>query len=120
MDINENLFVEIVPMTGPHAPQPSPVGEANFDPGLIYKVLGMYNPSETSECYFILSNPQRQLWFISQRHVRAVGIIRTDELTLPKPGNSNGHGHGVKNGNGHANGSGHANGNGHAVLQRLK
>jgi len=44
----------------------------------------MYNPSETSECYFVLSNPERQIWFIPQRHLLAYRIIQSDELFLPK------------------------------------
>jgi hypothetical protein len=80
MDINERLYVEIRPMEGPHIPHPHPIDEGGFDPRCVYKVLGMYNPSETSECYFVLSNPQRQIWFIPQRHLRAFGLIESDEL----------------------------------------
>jgi hypothetical protein len=83
MDINERLFVEIHPMNSGQIPRPHPVEDAHFDPACIYKVLGMYNPSETSECYFVLANPQRQIWFIPQRHVLAYGLIDSDELFLP-------------------------------------
>jgi hypothetical protein len=84
MDINDRLYVEIHPMEGAHVPHPHPVDEGGFDPACVYKVLGMYNPSETSECYFVLSNPRRQIWFIPQRHLRAFGLIDSDELMLPR------------------------------------
>lgn len=35
-----------------------------------YRVLGVYNPAETGECWLILSNDRDELWYISQRHVR--------------------------------------------------
>ena len=44
----------------------------------------MYNPSETSECYFVLANPQRQIWFIPQRHLLAYRLIDSDEFFLLK------------------------------------
>ena len=84
MDINPRLYVEIQPFEGPHQPHPHPIDEGRFDPALIYKVLGSYNPSETSECYFILANPQRQIWFIPQRHLLAYRLIDSDEFFLPK------------------------------------
>lgn len=84
MDINAKLYVEIHPYEGPHAPSPHPVRDGKFDPELVYKVLGMFNPSETSECYFVLSNPQRQLWFIPQRHLLAYKLIDSDEFFLKK------------------------------------
>ena len=85
MDSNDRLYVEIHPYEGPHSPHPHPVRDGRFDPALIYKVLGMYNPSETSECYFMLANPQRQIWFIPQRHVLAYKLIDSAEFFLPHP-----------------------------------
>ena len=84
MDLNPRLYVEIHPHDGPHSPHPHPINDAHFDPDYVYKVLGMYNPSETSECYFVLANPQRQIWFIPQRHVRAYKLIDSDEMFLEK------------------------------------
>src|SRR5438874_6882864 len=80
---NQRLFVEIVPMEGEHPPHPHPIDDGKFDPKLIYKVLGIYNPSETSECYFMMANPEREIWFIPQRHVRAYQLIDSDEFFLP-------------------------------------
>ena len=84
MDIDSRLYVEIHPFDGPHQPHPHPVRDGRFNVDLVYKVLGMYNPSETSECYFVLANPQRQIWFIPQRHVLAYGLMDSDEFFLPK------------------------------------
>ncbi len=84
MDYNSCLFVEIHPFEGPHQPHPHPIKDGHFDPSLIYKVLGVYNPSETSECYFMLANPDRQIWFIPQRHLLAYRLIDSDEFFLSK------------------------------------
>jgi hypothetical protein len=50
MDLNPRLYAEIHPFEGPVSPRPHPIHEGHFDPQYVYKVLGMYNPSETSEC----------------------------------------------------------------------
>jgi hypothetical protein len=84
MDIDPRLFVEIHPTDAHPHPRPDPIEDAGFDPSYIYKVIGMYNPSETSECYFVLVNPQRQIWFIPQRHLLAYKLINSDEFFLPK------------------------------------
>jgi hypothetical protein len=84
MDITDRLYVEIHPMETGQIPHPHPVTDGHFDPDFIYKVLGMYNPSETSECYFVLTNPQRQIWFIPQRHVLAFALLDSDELFLSR------------------------------------
>jgi hypothetical protein len=84
MDINDRLYVELHPLKSGQIPHPEPVSEAHFDPALVYKVLGMYNPSETSECYMILANPNRQIWFIPQRHLLAFGLVDSDEFFLSK------------------------------------
>lgn len=86
MEINDKLYVEIVPHADSASPRPHPVSDGRFDTSLVYKVLGMYNPSETSECYFVLANPKREIWFISQRHLRAYALIDSDKMFLAKPG----------------------------------
>jgi hypothetical protein len=83
MDINPRLYVEIHPLESGQIPHPHPVNEAHFDPKYVYKVLGMYNPSETSECYMVLSNTKRQIWFIPQRHLLAYALLDSDEFFLP-------------------------------------
>lgn len=84
MDIDTRLYVEIHPFEGPFQPHPHPIRHGNFNPDYVYKVLGMYNASETSECYFVLVNQERQLWFIPQRHVLAYRLIESDEFFLSK------------------------------------
>lgn len=85
MDINDRLYVEICPLEHGQIPTPHPIEDARFDPNRIYKVLGMYNPSETSECYFVLVNADREIWFIPQRHLRAYGLLDGDDFSLPRP-----------------------------------
>jgi len=84
MNFNPRLYVEIVPLENGRSPQPHPVLEGRFDPEYAYKVLGIYNPSETSECYLMLANPRREIWFIPQRHTRAFRLIDSDEFFVPK------------------------------------
>jgi hypothetical protein len=85
MDVTDRLFVEIMPFDGPRSPHPHPIDDGRFDPAYAYKVLGVYNPSETSEAYFILANPERQIWFIPQRHLRAYKLLDSDEFFVRKP-----------------------------------
>lgn len=82
MDINDRLYVEICPYEGGQQLHPHPIRDGKFDPAFVYKVLGTYNPSETSESYFVLANPERQIWFIPQRHLRAYRLIDSDEFFL--------------------------------------
>src|SRR5690348_4304141 len=84
MNFTDRLYVEIVPLETEHPPHPHPIRDGKFDPALVYKVLGIYNPSETSECYLMMANPQRQIWFIPQRHVRAFKLIDSNEFFIPK------------------------------------
>src|SRR5437879_322854 len=88
MNFNPNLYVEIHPFEGEHQPHPDPIRDGRFSTDYVYKVLGVYNPSETSECYFMLVNPERQVWFIPQRHLLAYRLIDSDEFFLPRPGRS--------------------------------
>ena len=92
MNFDPRLYVEIVPLENARPPQPHPIRDGHFDPSLVYKVLGIYNPSETSECYLMLANPERQIWFIPQRHVRAYALLDSTEFFLPRPSGSNGRG----------------------------
>jgi len=84
MNFNHRLYVEIVPLDTGMIPHPHPLNEGRFDRDYVYKVLGIYNPSETSECYFMLANPTRELWFIPQRHTRAFRLIDSDEFFILK------------------------------------
>lgn len=84
MNYNDRLFVEIVPMERGMVPHPHPLTEGKFSVDYVYKVLGVYNPSETSECYFMLANLEREIWFIPQRHMRAFRLMESNEFFLLK------------------------------------
>src|SRR3954453_1021171 len=84
MDINPRLYVEIHPFEGPYSPHPHPIEQGRFDAKYVYKVLGTYNPSETGEGYFILATPERQIWFIPQRHLLSYRLIDSDEFFLER------------------------------------
>ncbi|GGR98001.1 hypothetical protein [Deinococcus sedimenti] len=79
-----HLFVRIVELGGPRAPTPLPLS-SGFNEGRAYRVVGVYNPSETSDAYFILPNDRDELWFICQRHLRFAGLHDTTahHLNLP-------------------------------------
>ncbi len=62
-------------------PAPFPL-KSGFCREQAYRVLGMFNASESSEAYLILANDQDQLWFISNRHVRFVCISK--ECSMPR------------------------------------
>jgi len=59
--------------TCPKAPPPLPLTNG-FSEDRAYRVIGIFNPSETSEAYLILVNNQDQIWFISNRHLRFVKL----------------------------------------------
>ena len=84
MNFDPRLYVEIVPLENGRPPQPDPINDGRFDPEYAYKVLGIYNPSETSECYLMLANPEREIWFIPQRHTRAFRLVDGDAFFVPK------------------------------------
>ena len=84
MNFDPRLYVEIVPLDNGHPPRPHPLTEGKFDLTYAYKVLGIYNPSETSECYLMLANREREIWFIPQRHTRAYRLIESSEFSVPK------------------------------------
>ena len=39
------------------------------------RALGLYNPSETSDAYFVLSNDRNEVWFICNRHLRTYALL---------------------------------------------
>lgn len=69
--IEPGLYVRVHQL--PSRPHPLPL-ESGFSTDVAYRVLGLHSPSETSECYFILSNDRDETWFISNRHFRVVGL----------------------------------------------
>lgn len=81
---NPDLFVRIQQVEGPRSPLPRPL-DSGFGVTRLYRVLGVYSPSETAEAYFILPNDADELWFISQRHVRFGALRQTAAHHLPLP-----------------------------------
>lgn len=69
LTLDTNLFLRIHQL--PNGPRPLPL-ESGFSLGTSYRALGMFNPSETSDAYFILSNDRDEIWFICNRHLRTV------------------------------------------------
>ncbi|WP_447883740.1 hypothetical protein [Serratia fonticola] len=70
--IEQGLYLRVVQME--NAPKPYPL-DSDFTPNTAYRALGMYNPSETADAYFILSNDRDEIWFICNRHLRTVGLF---------------------------------------------
>ncbi len=56
-----------------NGPHPLPLA-SGFNNKTAYRSLGMFNPSETSDAYFIFSNDRDEIWFICNRHLRCVGV----------------------------------------------
>lgn len=73
IDYEKGLYVTIC--EAERAPWPKPLS-SGFSEGVAYRVLGMYNPSESGECWFVMSNDRDEAWFISQRHVRTFALDR--------------------------------------------
>lgn len=57
---------------------------SGFSTNVAYRALGIHSPSETSECYYILANDRDETWFISNRHLRVVGLFpEKTEMRFP-------------------------------------
>ncbi len=73
-------------MHGERAPQPRPLPNG-FSENIAYRVLGLHSASETSEAYLILANDHEELWFISNKHMRAYGLFPgSTQLRFPADG----------------------------------
>ena len=70
--IESGLFLKVQELE--NGPKPFPL-QSGFSHSNAYRVLGLYNPSETSEAYFILANDRDEIWFISNKHFRVVGLF---------------------------------------------
>jgi hypothetical protein len=70
--LEPGLYVRVVEY--PNGPHPQPLA-SGFSETNAYRVVGLYNPAETSEGYFILSNDRDETWYISQRHFRTVALL---------------------------------------------
>jgi len=72
IQLEPGLYVRVQQL--PLKPHPLPL-ESGFSVAVAYRALGIHSPSETSECYFILANDRDETWFISNRHLRVVGLF---------------------------------------------
>ena len=81
LTLESGVYVRIVEL--PNGPTPFPL-TSGFNATTAYRALGLFNPSETSDAYFILSNDRDELWFICNRHARVVGLLpRSKDLRMP-------------------------------------
>lgn len=72
LTLEPGLYLRVVQL--PNGPKPLPL-ESGFNTKTAYRALGLFNPSETSDAYFIFSNDRDEIWFICNRHLRAVGFM---------------------------------------------
>lgn len=70
--LEPGLYVRIEELDNGHKPLPLANG---FSAGHAYRALGLYNPSETGDAYFVLSNDRDGIWFICNRHVRSHALL---------------------------------------------
>ena len=81
LTLDKNLFLRVVQID--NGPRPLPLS-SGFNEHSAYRALGMFNPSETSDAYFILSNDRDEVWFICNRHLRTVSSLpATNAFRLP-------------------------------------
>ena len=70
--LEPGLYVRIEQLD--HGPKPFALSNG-FSPGQGYHALGLYNPSEISDTYFVLRNDRDEIWFICNRHIRAYALL---------------------------------------------
>lgn len=79
--LEQGLYVKMVEMD--NGPRPLPL-QSGFNAETAYRVLGCFNPSESSDAWYILSNDRDEIWFISNRHLRTVFLKpESREFRLP-------------------------------------
>ncbi len=69
--LEQGLYIRIQELD--NGPRPLPL-QSGFSTGTAYRVLGCFNPSETSDAYYILANDRDEIWFICNRHIRVVAL----------------------------------------------
>ncbi|MEE3649413.1 MULTISPECIES: hypothetical protein [unclassified Brenneria] len=67
----EGLYLRIKQLE--NGPSPLPLN-SGFNCETAYRAIGVFNPSETSDAYYIFSNDRDEIWFICNRHLRTVAI----------------------------------------------
>ena len=73
LTLENSLYMRIEQLPS-GVPTPLPLSNG-FNTNTAYRALGMFNPSETSDAYFIFSNDRDEVWFICNRHLRCVGLL---------------------------------------------
>ena len=81
ISLEPGLYVRIDELE--NGPKPYPLANG-FSAGHAYRALGLYNPSETSDAYFVMSNDRDEIWFICNRHVRTYALL-ANEMALRLP-----------------------------------
>ncbi|WP_336769019.1 hypothetical protein [Pantoea endophytica] len=71
--MEEGMYLRVEELPG--GPRPLPL-LSGFSLTMAYRALGCFNPSETSDAYFILSNDRDEVWFICNRHLRTMYLQR--------------------------------------------
>ena len=75
------LYVRIVELVD--GPKPLPL-KSGFSAERAYRVIGLFNASESSDAFFVLTNDRQEMWFICNRHLRPLGIFaEKTALNLP-------------------------------------
>ena len=72
LTLEPGLYLRVQELANGPTPFPSRSG---FSSDVAYRALGLYNPSETADAYFILANDRDEIWFISNRHLRCIGLL---------------------------------------------
>lgn len=89
--LEDGLYLRVREMI--NGPKPLPLN-SGFSEQCAYRALGIYNPSETSDAYFVLSNDRDEVWFICNRHLRTYALFpeekkfRLDLSTLEREGSN--------------------------------
>ncbi|MBN1085995.1 hypothetical protein JNO12_15285 [Erwinia aphidicola] len=71
--LEQGLYLRVKELD--NGPRPLPL-QSGFTLDTAYRALGCYNPSETSDAYYLLSNNRDEIWFICNRHLRTVCLER--------------------------------------------
>ncbi|PIF07480.1 hypothetical protein [Candidatus Pantoea floridensis] len=77
--MEKSLYLRIEELPGGTRPLPLLSG---FSLTTAFRALGCFNPSETSDAYLILSNDRDEVWFICNRHLRTVYLLRGSNRSL--------------------------------------
>lgn len=81
LTVDFDLYMRIEQLS--NGPKPLPL-DSGFNEDTAYKTLGLFNPSETSDAYFIFANDRDEVWFICNRHLRVAGLIKNCTLARIK------------------------------------